>query len=800
MASLRGENLSLSNQLNNCHNTINELQNDKVGQSRQVALLEQRISKLKRDITKYQKGDLGAQLKTIEHERDVLLDYIQNDMKKNSSTLQKLNQIETELKRKSDELDDNNNKIREYENLLKQDEEKINKSMAEISLLQSKNLSLENSKEGWDAQHHHIISQLDRKKLESDELSKMQMALLMQMKSKDELLQQSINEINNLKSILNTNDGKFITLNAELDNLRSKVPTLEVDLAAAKEQILLLKPYVSGMEPEINKLRTEKVEKETQLKEALAELVDLRPINELLVALNKEILESIKSFALSQVDNNDDESKSIDNNEILLTQMHATWTGLPSLRQLSSPLYERIRRISQDLHRKELQCKDMDMKIASTKKDFESKERMYEDEINRLASGLEAMNRQIDEYKLKLAETEDDLMRTRSAKVTLDQLRLTLLSCPGGIESFFAASTYGATVDSLLASSINNGTISLSQRMTEDDVKQVPDQYLPEIVGRALMHNSNAVVNLQEIKCQLQLTQEQLETLKAEHSSVLRENESVRYEDDNLRKRLVQCETTFAENEEILRADLEVAAELAEKQNALTLALENKMENLKREKQMKSAQVTSLQQREESIRMRLWNTLLEIGRRARVDPRTLPPESTRLNELVQYITDFLGRLVQTNSLLAAKIQFPNQINADSVQYNNLPQAPPSLGRPSFSEKLSESDFTFAHSDTSGMDDIFSPSPLSKTAPIPSTSSTTNNSKVKTAISGRTHVPITSSRNVSFTSNTPIRKTSSSSTTTAPRSKSPVGDKKISPATKLKNKLKEAQLTLSSMRE
>ena len=550
------------------------------------------------------------------------------------------------------------------------------------------------------------------------------------------------------------------------------------------------------MEPEINKLRSEKVEKENQLKEALAELIDLRPVNELLVALNKEILESVKSFAINQV-NNDDDPNITNNNEILLSQMHASWTGLPALRQLSTPLYERIRRISQDLHKKELQNKDMEMKVTSIKMEFDINEKTYQDEINRLASGLEAMSRQVEEYKLKLIETEDDLMRTRSAKVTLDQLRLTLLSCPGGIESFFAASTYGATVDSLLQSSIHNGSPQLNQRMTEEDVKQVPDQYLPEIVGRALMHNSNAVVNLQEIKCQLQLTQEQLETLKAEHTSVLRENESLRYEDDNIRKRLVQCETTFAENEEVLRADLEVAAELAEKQNALTLALENKMENLKREKQMKSAQVTSLQQREESIRMRLWNTLLEIGRRARVDPRTLPPESTRLNELVQYITDFLGRLVQTNSLLAAKIQYPNQINADSV-YNNIPQPPPSLGRPSFSEKLSESDFTFAPSDTSAMDDIFSPSPLSKSVPISSTNVRTaasHDSKSKT-------VPLSSinSRNVSFTSNTPSRKTSSVTSTNATRSKSPVADKKISPASKLQRKLKEAQLALSSMRE
>ena len=195
--------------MNNYNGSINELQNDKVELRKNVALLEQKISKLKGDISKYQKGDLGGQLKTLEHERDVLLDYIQNDLKKNSSVSQKLSQIELELRQKSDDLNDAKNKLIEYESLLKRDEERINKYASEISVVQSKNLSLENSKEGWEAQHQHIISQLDRKKLESDELSKMQMALLMQMKSKDELLQQSTNEINNLKSILNTNDGKF---------------------------------------------------------------------------------------------------------------------------------------------------------------------------------------------------------------------------------------------------------------------------------------------------------------------------------------------------------------------------------------------------------------------------------------------------------------------------------------------------------------------------------------------------------------------------------------------------------------
>lgn len=137
-------------------------------------------------------------------------------MKKNSSTSHKLNHTEAELRQTSNELQDVNNKVIEYESLLKVNEEKINKFSSEISLLQSKTLSLENNKEGWEAQHQHIISQLDRKKLESDELSKMQMALLMQMKSKDELLQQSTNEINNLKSILNANDGnsnsEYITI------------------------------------------------------------------------------------------------------------------------------------------------------------------------------------------------------------------------------------------------------------------------------------------------------------------------------------------------------------------------------------------------------------------------------------------------------------------------------------------------------------------------------------------------------------------------------------------------------------
>lgn len=91
------------------------------------------------------------------------------------------------------------------------------------------------------------------------------------------------------------------------------------------------------------------------------------------------------------------------------------------------------------------------------------------------------------------------------------------------------------------------------------------------------MYNSNAVLSLQEITHELNKTQEDYETLKTEYNSYVSENESLKSSIQDIQRHLSQRESNFAEVEEILRTDLDGAAELSEKQNLLMITLETKV-------------------------------------------------------------------------------------------------------------------------------------------------------------------------------------------------------------------------------
>jgi uncharacterized protein YPO0396 len=106
---------------------------------------------------------------------------------------------------------------------------------------------------------------------------------------------------------------------------------------------------------------------------------------------------------------------------------------------------------------------------------------------------------------------------------------------------------------------------------------QAPDNTLPDIIGRALLFNANAVITLQDTKAALESTRcELLETQMI--------NKNIEAENFELRRILEQQTHSYRSHEEEfqqveteLRSELNAAVELAEKQNALTVTLESKV-------------------------------------------------------------------------------------------------------------------------------------------------------------------------------------------------------------------------------
>ncbi len=97
------------------------------------------------------------------------------------------------------------------------------------------------------------------------------------------------------------------------------------------------------------------------------------------------------------------------------------------------------------------------------------------------------------------------------------------------------------------------------------------------MIGRALMHNSAAVISLHETQLTLEDTRMHYQQCQRNEAALTTENKDLLRILDNLKYQLQQCEGNFASTESELRNELDSAVELIEKQNALTITLEAKV-------------------------------------------------------------------------------------------------------------------------------------------------------------------------------------------------------------------------------
>ena len=105
----------------------------------------------------------------------------------------------------------------------------------------------------------------------------------------------------------------------------------------------------------------------------------------------------------------------------------------------------------------------------------------------------------------------------------------------------------------------------------------MPDQALPDLIGRALMHNAAAVMELASVT-------EKLRTLENVHADLKEEHEALnrlRIEYDNyiedLQHKMRNNERDLEHVQKECFEKVDSATELAEKQNALTMTLEAKV-------------------------------------------------------------------------------------------------------------------------------------------------------------------------------------------------------------------------------
>jgi hypothetical protein len=92
-------------------------------------------------------------------------------------------------------------------------------------------------------------------------------------------------------------------------------------------------------------------------------------------------------------------------------------------------------------------------------------------------------------------------------------------------------------------------------------------------------------------------------------------------------------------------------------------------EGIKREKQLKTAQLTSIQQREDALAMRLSATIKDTCKQVGIDFHNIPTEGSRLSELIQLSADLYARMIQVNKQLDGQAQ---QSKIQQIQQQSQP--------------------------------------------------------------------------------------------------------------------------------
>lgn len=229
-------------------------------------------------------------------------------------------------------------------------------------------------------------------------------------------------------------------LQEENSRLKQRCEFLEHELAVTKDSVADLEPRLSRMEPDYVRLRVERDEWHREKMDMLNELVLLRPLDRQLSELSKDLTDT---YLPSQERDDRDSSgpsspsRSRGSGGLTASQQHAAWIGLPSIRSLHPGLYERIRAVANDLHRKETQCQELQTAIANATREQERLSRENASYVLQVTQIQDSNQHAVSDLAARLRTAEEDAASSRAAQIALDQVRLMLRTYPGSVADLY---------------------------------------------------------------------------------------------------------------------------------------------------------------------------------------------------------------------------------------------------------------------------------------------------------------------------------------------------------------------------
>jgi hypothetical protein len=510
--------------------------------SKLAAVVDQQkhiIAQLEKEVNGLISQDAGEKIRALQQERDVLLDFIQKDMHK-SAVLGTRLETETKLFRATEA------------------------ALVDVSTRAGEGESAVREMES-------VREDLRLRRLEIEELTKMEAELVAQGRSKQEIL---------------------VRVQSELATAQAKNTEYEAQVQVLREDGRVLRQDLGTMQEDSEKLRRENGELRADVQRLQGACMQLEDLTAELSAMPVPGSATGTSPGLDMpepvLDANGNLSTSAllprsPSKAALASAGHAPWVGTPSLRLMSNALYLRVRELFKDLCTAESQVADMATALEKVQRRVSSADRDREAAMQQVGPLEENMQMAMVDFRTRVRDMESELLQLRPAQGAIERVRQALFDAPNIGDVLDPAVITGKVpiLDSHLADVLSS-LLSMSARTTAESLSR--NSQILEVKDEL----ASKVNELKEVRLELGSREEQLAAMLAREK---------------------RDESEREEGRRSARAALDGALDLTEKQNRLTSALERRIEATQKELQYRLAQIKTLGGREDTARVQLCDTL-----------------------------------------------------------------------------------------------------------------------------------------------------------------------------------------------
>jgi len=550
------------------------------------------IAQLEGEVNGLINQDAGDKIRALQQERDVLLDFIQKDMQK-SAVLGTRLEAETKLFRATEA------------------------ALVGVSTRAGEGESAVREMES-------VREDLRLRRLEIEELTKMEAELVAQGRSKQEIM---------------------VRVQSELATAQAKNTEYEAQVQVLREDGRVLRQDLSTMQDDSEKLRRENGELRADVQRLQGACMQLEDLTAELNVMTMPGSATGASPGLDMpepvLDANGNLSTSAlprsPSKATLASASHAPWVGTPSLRLMSNALYLRVRELFKDLCTAESQVADMATTLERVQRRASSADRDREAAMQQVGPLEQNMQTAMVDFRTRVRDMESELLQLRPAQGAIERVRQALFDAPNIGDVLDPAVVAGKVpiLDSHLADVLSS-LLSMSARTTAESLSR----------NSQILHVKDELANkvneLKEVRLELGSREEQLAALLAREKRDEGEREEYR---------------------RAARAELDGALDLTEKQNRLASVLESRIEAAQKELQYRLAQIKTLGGREETARVQLCDTLRRFSAvyasNSTVSEEPLPlgrieapSEESKMPVLQHWLSGLLQRVLGSMGLAA----------------------------------------------------------------------------------------------------------------------------------------------------